>query len=52
MVFSFDLRKGPGLSVEEINTAREEEASKGGGVVAIADTCDTETNVDIEMESA
>ena len=47
MVFPFEQRNGPGLSVEEINTAREEEASKGGGVVAIANVCDTETNVDV-----
>ena len=52
MVFPFELCKGPSLSVEEINTAREEKASKGGGVVAIADTCDTETNADIQMEGA
>src|SRR5947209_3695820 len=51
-VFPFELRKRPGLSVEEINTAREEEASKGGGVIASADTCGSETNADIRMEGA
>jgi hypothetical protein len=47
VVFPFKQRKDPGLSVEGIDTAREEEASKGSGVVAIANACDTETNVDV-----
>jgi hypothetical protein len=47
-----EQRNSPWLSAEEINPAIDEEASKSGGVAAIANTCETETNANIRMEGA